>query len=282
MTTAPSRLRAALEASPLCVGIDPHPGELARWGLADSADGVRTFALRLLEAAVAGGARVVKPQVALFERHGSRGFAVLEELLAAARTQGVFAIADAKRGDIGSTMAGYADAWLRRDAPLRADAVTVSPYLGFDSLRPVLDLLEEEDAIVFALALTSNPSGPQVQHARGADGAPVGGTVLRLAAREDAGREARVGVVIGATVGRSAQSLGLDPGAFPGPVLTPGYGAQGATGEDLRALFGPVAADHRLAVNASRGISGAGNDIGDLTRRIVQISADLRGALGVD
>ena len=282
MTTAPSRLRAALEASPLCVGIDPHPGELARWGLADSADGVRTFALRLLEAAVAGGARVVKPQVALFERHGSRGFAVLEELLAAARTQGVFAIADAKRGDIGSTMAGYADAWLRRDAPLRADAVTVSPYLGFDSLRPVLDLLEEEDALVFALALTSNPSGPEVQNARGEDGEPVGGTMLRLAAQENATRPGRVGVVVGATIGPAARALGLDAGAFPGPVLTPGYGAQGATAADLARLFGPVAADHRLAVNASRGISGAGNDPADLRRRIAQITAELGAHLSVD
>src|SRR5690606_12863555 len=208
--------------------------------------------------------------------------AILEEVLAAARGQDVFAVADAKRGDIGSTMAGYADAWIRRGSPLRADAVTVSPYLGFDSLRPALDLLVDEDAIVFALALTSNPSGTQVQHARGAEGKPVGGAMLRLAAREDEGRPARVGVIIGATVGRAAQSLGLDPGTFPGPVLTPGYGAQGATGEDLRELFGPVAADHRLAVNASRGISGAGSDSADLTRRIVQISADLRGALGVD
>src|SRR5699024_5982810 len=102
----------------------------------------------------------------------------------------------------------YADAWLRRDAPLRADAVTVSPYLGFDSLRPVLDLLEEEDAIVFALALTSNPSGPQVQHARGAAGEPVGGTVLRLAAREDAGREARRGRTCAHCSARSPQTTG--------------------------------------------------------------------------
>ena len=282
MTTAPSRLRAALEASPLCVGIDPHPGELAAWGLPDSADGARTFALRLLEAAVAGGAGVVKPQVALFERFGARGFAVLEEVLAAARDLDLLTIADAKRGDIGSTMAGYADAWIRRDSPLRADAVTVSPYLGFASLRPVLDLLEEEDALVFALALTSNPSGPEVQHARGEDGEPVGGTMLRLAAQENATRPGRVGVVVGATIGPAARALGLDAGAFPGPVLTPGYGAQGATAADLARLFGPVAADHRLAVNASRGISGAGNDPADLRRRIAQITAELGAHLSVD
>ncbi|HJG79480.1 MAG TPA: orotidine-5'-phosphate decarboxylase [Brevibacterium senegalense] len=282
MSTTPDRLRAALRGSPLCVGIDPHPGELTAWGLADSADGARTFALRLLEAAGAGGAGVVKPQVALFERFGARGFAVLEEVLAAARDLDLLTIADAKRGDIGSTMAGYADAWIRRDSPLRADAVTVSPYLGFASLRPVLDLLEEEDALVFALALTSNPSGPEVQHARGEDGEPVGGTMLRLAAQENATRPGRVGVVVGATIGPAARALGLDAGAFPGPVLTPGYGAQGATAADLARLFGPVAADHRLAVNASRGISGAGNDPADLRRRIAQITAELGAHLSVD
>ncbi|WP_019157515.1 orotidine-5'-phosphate decarboxylase [Brevibacterium senegalense] len=282
MSTAPDRLRAALRSSPLCVGIDPHPGELSAWGLPDSADGARTFALRLLEAAVAGGAGVVKPQVALFERFGARGFAVLEEVLAAARDLGLLSIADAKRGDIGSTMAGYADAWIRRGSPLRADAVTVSPYLGFASLGPVLDLLEEEDALVFALALTSNPSGPEVQHARGEDGEPVGGTMLRLAAQENATRPGRVGVVVGATIGPAARALGLDAGAFPGPVLTPGYGAQGATAADLARLFGPVAADHRLAVNASRGISGAGSDPADLRRRIAQITAELGAHLSVD
>src|SRR5699024_3546633 len=131
--------------------------------------------------------------------------------------------------------------------------------------------------LVFALALTSNPSGPEVQHARGEDGEPVGGTMLRLAAQENATRPGRVGVVVGATIGPAARALGLDAGAFPGPVLTPGYGAQGATAADLARLFGPVAADHRLAVNASRGISGAGIDPADLRRRIAQITAE-RGA----
>ncbi|SQC28932.1 orotidine 5'-phosphate decarboxylase [Rothia kristinae] len=123
------------EHGPLCVGIDPHPGLLRDWGLADDADGARTFGLRVVEAA-AGAAAVVKPQVALFERHGAAGLAALEQVLtAAAMRAGV--IADAKRGDIGSTMAAYADAWLREGSPLAADWVTLSPYLGFGSLdRP--------------------------------------------------------------------------------------------------------------------------------------------------
>lgn len=282
MTTAPRRLGAALAASPLCVGIDPHPGELAAWGLPDTAEGARTFALRLLEATEAGGARVVKPQVALFERFGSAGFVVLEEVLAAAAATGLFTIADAKRGDIGSTMAGYASAWVRRDSPLRADSVTVSPYLGFGSLRPVLDLLDAEDAMVFALALTSNPSGPDVQHARSADGESVGGAVMRLAAAEDATRPGRVGVVIGATIGAAADDLGIDVAAFPGPVLTPGFGAQGADAADLRSLFGPIARDHRLVVNSSRGVSGAGPSREALTGRVSELTGELVRGLGVD
>lgn len=282
MTTAPQRLSAALAASPLCVGIDPHPGELAAWGLDDSPTGARTFALRLLEATTAGGARVVKPQVALFERFGSAGFGVLEEVLEAAADAELFTIADAKRGDIGSTMAGYASAWVRKGSPLRADAVTVSPYLGFGSLQPVMDLLEAEDAMMFALALTSNPSGPDVQHARTPGGESVGGEILRLAAEEDATRPGRVGVVIGATIGAAAADLGIDVSAFPGPVLTPGFGAQGADASDLRTLFGPIAADRRLVVNASRGVSGAGSSPEALTGRISELTGELARGLGVD
>lgn len=99
---------------PLCMGIDPHARLLTDWGLADTDQGLETFSLRSLEAAAAEGVAAIKPQVALYERHGSSGFAVLERLLQDAREAEVLSIADAKRGDIGSTMAGYADAWLGR------------------------------------------------------------------------------------------------------------------------------------------------------------------------
>ncbi len=282
MTSAPERLHVALAASPLCVGIDPHAGELAAWGLEDTAAGARDFADRVLAAVADSPARIVKPQVALFERFGSAGFRVLEEILVEARSAGVFTVADAKRGDIGSTMSGYASAWVRRGSPLRADAVTVSPYLGFGSLDPVLDLLESEDAMAFVLALTSNPSGPDVQHARRADGASVGGAILRQAAEAAATRPGRVGAVVGATIGSAADDLGIDLGAFPGPILTPGYGAQGADAADLLALFGPVARGHRLLVNASRGVSSAGPSVDALTGRISELTGELLGGLSVD
>src|SRR5699024_1447010 len=156
------------------------------------------------------------------------------------------------------------------------------PALGFESLRPVLDLLEAEDAMVFALALTSNPSGPDVQHARRPDGESVGGAVIRLAAEEDARQPGRVGVVIGATIAAAANGLGIDIGAFPGPILTPGFGAQGADTADLRRLFGPIARDRRLVVNASRAVSGAGPSREALTGRILELTGELARGLSVD
>src|SRR5919108_2936412 len=134
-----ARLVDAVAAyGPLCVGIDPHPSLLAEWGLTDDADGLARF-VDVCAAAFAGHVAVVKPQSAFFERHGSGGIAVLEELLAAFAGTPTLTILDVKRGDIGSTMDGYADAYLAIGAPLAADAVTLSPYLGFGSLSAALD-----------------------------------------------------------------------------------------------------------------------------------------------
>src|SRR5205807_937570 len=120
---------------PLCVGIDPHPGLLEAWGLPVSADGLERFAMTCVEA-LAPEIAVLKPQSAFFEAFGSRGVAVLEQIIAAGRAAGALVVVDAKRGDIGSTMAAYAEAYLGDDSPLAGDAVTLSPYLGFGSLQP--------------------------------------------------------------------------------------------------------------------------------------------------
>ncbi|NKY08405.1 orotidine-5'-phosphate decarboxylase, partial [Cellulomonas hominis] len=134
MTPFGARLAAAMSAhGPLCVGIDPHAALLDAWGLPDDAEGLRRFALTVLEA-VGGRVAAVKPQSAFFERHGAAGVAVLEEVVAAGRDTGTLVVVDAKRGDIGSTMGAYADAYLRDGSPLAGDALTVSPYLGFGSL----------------------------------------------------------------------------------------------------------------------------------------------------
>ncbi|GGP62556.1 orotidine-5'-phosphate decarboxylase [Saccharothrix coeruleofusca] len=231
------RLAAAVaRRGPLCVGIDPHPGLLASWGLPQDASGLERFALTCVEA-FGDEVAVVKPQSAFFEAHGSRGVAVLERVLAGLRDAGALVLLDAKRGDIGSTMAAYAAAYLADGSPLAADAVTLSPYLGFGSLAPALEAAAAGGRGVFVLAATSNPEGASVQRAEGADGRSVAQAVVDEAARANAGAHPQgdVGLVVGATLAE----LGLDLSALNGPVLAPGFGAQGATVADLRALFGP-------------------------------------------
>ncbi|MGM7667404.1 orotidine-5'-phosphate decarboxylase [Microbacterium sp. A93] len=271
-----ARLAAAMDAAgPLCLGIDPHPQLLADWDLPDTPVGLERFSQTALEAAVDTVA-AVKPQVALYERHGSAGLAVLERLLRQARYAGVLTIADAKRGDIGSTMAGYAEAWLADDSPLASDAVTLSPYLGYGSLAPAVDLAEATGRGVFILALTSNPEGAAVQHAGGVEGS-VARSIAEAATRDNAralegaavsavapaaraggARPALgpVGLVVGATVADQAARLGLDLAGVRGALLAPGFGAQGATAASMRTGFG--AAWPSVLATSSRAILARG------------------------
>ncbi|WP_116049200.1 orotidine-5'-phosphate decarboxylase [Amycolatopsis palatopharyngis] len=243
-----ARLSAAVaERGPLCAGVDPHPALLREWGLTADAGGLERFALTATEA-LAGEVSVLKPQSAFFEAYGSAGIAVLERVLLLAREAGALVLLDVKRGDIGSTMAAYAAAYLTEGAPLAADAITVSPYLGFDSLLPTLELAREQGRGVFVLARTSNPESARGQQARVADGADGAGgadsaggrtlaqSIVDAAARRNATarRGGDVGVVVGATIGADE----LDLSALNGPVLAPGFGAQGATVADLRRVFG--------------------------------------------
>jgi orotidine-5'-phosphate decarboxylase len=251
------RLTAAVaEHGPLCAGIDPHASLLEQWGLPVDANGLERFAMTCVEA-FAGEVAIVKPQSAFFEAHGSAGVAVLERLTAAFRDAGTLVLADVKRGDIGSTMAAYAQAYLGEGSPLAADAVTVSPYLGFGSLDPALELAERTGRGVFVLALTSNKEGPQVQRARSAEGVSVAQTVVDEAAarNESVTPLGSVGLVVGATVGRTE----LDLSRLNGPVLAPGFGAQGAGVDDLRAVFG----DHlpHVLPASSRDILRHGPDV---------------------
>ena len=270
------RLRGLTDVrGPLCVGIDPHPGLLAQWGLPDDVTGLERFAETVVEA-LADRVAVLKPQSAFFERFGSAGVAVLERVIAQSRTGGALTIVDAKRGDIGSTMAAYAQAYVGAGSPLAGDAVTVSPYLGFESLRPLLDLAAETGRGVFVLALTSNPEGAQVQHARGEDGRTVAQTVIDAAAAANAGAEplGSVGVVVGATVrgvGREHVFTGLN-----GPLLAPGIGAQGATAADLQAVFGDALGD--VVPSSSREVLAGGPSIGGL-RAAAERALDAVGAV---
>jgi orotidine-5'-phosphate decarboxylase len=236
-----SRLEHAIDnRGRLCVGIDPHPGLLDRWGLTDSAFGLEKFALSAVEA-LGGASAVVKPQSAFFERHGSKGVAVLERVIEACRELGALVLLDVKRGDIGSTVQAYADAYLDPGSSLAADAVTASPFLGVGSLDPLVDTALAHDAGVFLLALTSNPEGPQVQHATTPDGRTVAAHVLAAVASRNAGADGlgSVGAVVGATIDLPAD---VSPSTLDvnGPLLVPGIGAQGGTVEDVRRIFGPA------------------------------------------
>lgn len=272
-----ARLRAAIDAhGPLCAGIDPHPGLLRDWGLPASAAGLERFCLTAVQA-FAGTVAAVKPQAAFFERYGARGVAVLERVVGDLRSAGTLCVVDAKRGDIGSTMQAYAEAYCADGSPLAGDAVTASPYLGFGSLRPLLDAAAVSGRGVFVLALTSNPERAAVQEATSAGGRAVAAAVVDAAAAENAGVEplGSVGLVVGATVGDAVQRLGIDLLAANAPLLAPGVGAQGATGEDLAAVFGP--ARRNVLAASSRAVLAAGPDVGAL-REAARRAADEAGA----
>lgn len=274
-----ARLAAAMgDYGPLCVGIDPHPSLLAQWGLDDSPEALVAFSDAILEASV-GAAAAIKPNSAFYERHGSRGIAALEQLLGRAKELGVLTILDAKRGDIGSTMQGYADSYLAVGAPLEADALTVSPYLGVGSLRPAFDLAAASGKGLFVLALTSNPEGASVQHAVAPDGVPVAVAVARAAADLNAGASpmGSVGLVVGATIGDAARDLGVDLTAVNGPLLAPGVGAQGAGQAELAQVFGD--ARPRVLVNQSRDIAAAGPLVENLRGSILAASGAARSTL---
>jgi len=266
------RLVEAVRAhGPLCAGIDPHPGLLARWGLADDAAGCERFAMACVEA-FGGHVAVVKPQSAFFERHGAAGIAVLERVLAALARHPTLSLLDVKRGDIGSTMDGYADAYLRVDAPLGADAVTLSPYLGLGSLDAAIRTARSAGRGVFVLARTSNPEGEQVQLAE-RDGRRVAQAVVDGAGARNAGTDpiGDVGVVVGAT-----RDHGLDLSALRGPVLAPGLGAQGATPADLAHVFTGVAG--LVLPAASRSVLAAGPSVGALRAAAAALNEELAAA----
>jgi orotidine-5'-phosphate decarboxylase len=236
------RLAAAVElkGAPLCVGLDPDPA-LMPDGL-----GVVEFCRGIVDA-VAEYAVAVKPQAAFFEALGTAGWAALAEVCGYAREAGMLVIADAKRGDVPSTARAYVAAF----APL-ADAVTVNPYLGFDSLEPFLAC---EGLGVFVLVKTSNPGGADLQDLSLADGRPLWQHVAGLVDRwgvdlvGESGLSS-VGAVVGATFPQQvAEARELLPRSV---LLLPGVGAQGARASDLGEAFsvGPAGA----LVSASRSV----------------------------
>jgi orotidine-5'-phosphate decarboxylase len=250
------RLEQAFRANgQLCVGIDPHQALLEDWGLPDSADGLLSFGRTVVQAAT-GRVGIVKPQVSFFERHGSRGFAVLEQITHEAKDAGLLVIADAKRGDIGTTMTAYLEAWLGRGSALFADALTVSPYLGagvyIDQFTPYL----ERGKGLFSLVATSNPEGLSVQQsvAAGQWAALSSANSVTAGPGESLGS---FGAVVGATIATQDFGFTLDSGQNPlTPILAPGFGAQGARLADIKRIFGAYST--AVVASVSRSVLEAG------------------------
>ncbi|MDC7108227.1 orotidine-5'-phosphate decarboxylase [Corynebacterium afermentans] len=265
-------VEAGREYGRLCVGIDPHAALLAQWGLEDTVEGLRAFSETCVEA-FAGHAAVVKPQVAFFERFGSAGYAVLEDTLAQLRESGTLVIADAKRGDIGSTMAGYAAAWLAPGSPLEADAMTLTPYLGVGSLDPAIDLAAQHGKGVFVMAANSNPEAVALQTGI-IDGKMLAQRMVDECAEYNRGDDAEyighVGVVVGATVQNPPVLDQLNA-----PVLMPGVGAQGATMDDAQAIAGEVG--HLVFPSVSRSVLAAGPEVAELRKRVSDLGKQAKG-----
>ncbi len=275
MDTFGTRLRSAMDKhGPLCVGIDPHAHLLVKWGVGDTADGLARFAAIVTEA-LAGRLAVVKPQSAFFERFGAAGVAILESTIRQFREAGTVVLLDVKRGDIGSTAAAYADAYLDPTRPLAVDAITVHPFLGFGSLLPVIETAARHGNGVFVLALTSNPEGAEVQHATGPDGRTVAQRILDEIAQVNAGIEpmGMVGAVIGATVGRTGHNVTH----INGPILVPGMGAQGGSAADLRTVFGRDLS--RLLPSYSREVLDAGPDVSAIRDAAERAMVACRGVI---
>jgi orotidine-5'-phosphate decarboxylase len=263
LTSFGARLASTFAASGrVCVGIDPHSYLLSSWGLDDSPSGIEKFSLTVLDSVV-GRAGIIKPQVAFFERHGAAGYAVLERVIRDARSAGILVIADAKRGDVGTSVEAYGQAWLQPGAPLESDALTVSAFQGVRSLSAVLELAHTHDKGLFVLAATSNPEAAVLQRAATAAGDTVAGAIVgEVTSWNTSHRSAlspnvpgSVGLVLGATLDLS--SFGIDMTRLSStPILAPGFGHQGARVADIADIYGASAS--AVIVTASRSVLSAG------------------------
>ena len=265
----------------LCVGVDAHASLLEQWGLDDDVNGLDYFANSVIDAA-SGQVGIIKPQVSFFERHGSAGFAVLERITHRANDAGLVVIADAKRGDIGSTMDAYLEAWLGRKSPFFADTVTVSPYLGIETSTALMGQHLENGKGLTVLVATSNPEGASLQTARTESGETIAADVWRKleqlnqisAAPGD--RLGSFAAVVGATLNFKRFGLDLEQSGIKTPILAPGFGAQGAELRDIRLIFGDASSN--VIASVSRSVLEVGKQ--GLPEAIKRANDDLAKGLG--
>ena len=265
--TFSKRLETAFAAKgQLCVGIDPHESLLLENGFDVSAEGLHQFSLRMLDQ-LQYEVSIIKPQVSFFERFGSQGFRSLELILQEANQRGFLVIADAKRGDIGSTMDAYGQAWLAKSAPFICDALTVNPYLGVGSLSSAVAFASERGKGLFVLAATSNQEGLALQSSRNEEvtvAAQVANEVQTLNINSATSNTlfGSLGLVVGATVDlkrMGLDSLNVDRTSLRTTILAPGFGFQGARLESAKSIFGNLSRDVIYTVSRSalrNGIEG--------------------------
>lgn len=277
------RLRNSMQQyGPLCVGIDPHRQLLLDWGYDVDAEGAELFAMRMLQAA-SGRAAAVKFQTSMFERYGSKGVAALERVLYAARQIGLITIVDCLHGGLSTTIRAFADAYFKPGAPMLADAITLLPYYGARSLGDLIEEALNNGRGVFIASLTSNPEGASLQTAIRQTGEYKGKTVAYgiASTAQKYNREVpglgSVGLIIGATIGQWLQESGIAPSSFTGPILSPGYGWQGAEAKDLKTVFRGTHGN--VLVTVSRAIAEHGPDIQSLSQATESIALDVRSAL---
>ncbi|MCA9130820.1 MAG: orotidine-5'-phosphate decarboxylase [Planctomycetales bacterium] len=292
MASFGDRLAAAVESkdSVVCVGLDPRWQSLPKRiiGNVDSADlpavaaATELYCREIIDS-VASLAPVVKPQAAFFELLGPWGMQALYSVIQHARHAGMLVLLDAKRGDIGSTAEGYADAYLGKESPWQCDALTVNPYLGDDSVQPFIDVANDVGAGVIVLVKTSNPGSGFLQDQQ------VGSVkvyekmadMVQAQALASCGASGygNIGAVVGATYPHELSGLrNRMPNAW---LLVPGFGAQGGQAEDVAGGF-----DRRgggAIVNSSRGIIFAYQkpeySQSDWQDAVFQAAADMREQL---
>ncbi|WP_455482182.1 orotidine-5'-phosphate decarboxylase [Bartonella sp. B35(2025)] len=241
--------------SPLCVGLDPTSEALEAWCGYDNLDALEKYCIEYLNILV-GKLAIIKPQLAFFERFGAEGFKVLEKVINICRNNNILILLDAKRSDISTTMYGYAQAYFSMKSKLRVDAITVTPFLGFDTLLPLIDEAAKNGAYVFVVTASSNPEGRYLQNAL------VNNITLYQYLANDIKKintelypEVKpCGAVVGAT--QANLSDDFYETLSSALLLSPGIGSQGATMEDLYAR----SVTKNIIPTISRALSSLGND----------------------
>ena len=283
MHHAADRLLSACDTkgAPVCVGLDPVLEKLpaaVRADYAEPVDAIEVFSYGVLDA-VKDVVPAVKPQIACFERYGSAGYAAYERVVAAAANHGLCVVADAKRGDIGTSSAHYAAGLIAGGDTWRGgDFLTVNSYLGVDGIEPFFATAEAEGAGLFALVRTSNPGGDALQGLKFDDGRTVAEAVAdqvaELGERSVGERGySLLGAVVGAT--KPADAVALRKRMPKQIFLVPGYGAQGGGADDVRACFNPDGTG--ALITASRSvIYASGGGEGDWTGAVRAAAETLR------